>query len=357
VWILATSSHEKLLKLAHQRAIDGKGGLAASVAKLCLDTRADLSSEELELTYEILRKLIDQVEVQIRRYIADYLAERADVPDDLLSFLTHDVINVAYPILVHSRQLDDDDLIEISTSKGHTHSVAIAKRAELSEAVCSHLVDTGDSEVLLQLLKNFSATISVESFAKAALASVYDAKLQTPLVQRRDLPPELAKKIYAWVGETLREYIVGHFQINSKKLDESIAAAIDRVLDSGDEPGLWDDPSGIGYDQRLIGVLDTDGDVGFINKFAEISGVDRRLVAQLFEEGDGESLAIACKAYNLNKEQFNSIIGRILGSERVSALSADGSLAKTTKLFDRLDVAGARMVIRRWRNAAQAQNS
>lgn len=354
---MATSSHEKLLKLAHQRAIDGKGGLAASVAKLCLDTRADLSQEELDLTYDILRKLIDQVEVQIRRYISDYLAERADVPPDLLSFLTHDVINVAYPMLVHSRQLDDDDLIEISTSKGHTHSVAIAKRAELSETVSSHLVDTGDTEVLLQLLKNFSATINVESFAKAAHASVFEAKLQTPLVQRRDLPPELAKRIYAWVGETLREYILSHFEINSKKLDDSITDAIDRVLESGDEPGLWEDPTGIGYDQRLIGMLDSDGDVGFINKFAEISGVDRRMVAQLFEEGSGESLAIACKAYGISKDQFSSIIGRILGDERVTAMSADGSLAATTKLFDRLDLAGARMALRRWRNMNQTRNS
>ena len=54
-------SYERLLKLAHQRAIDGKGGLAASIAKMCLDSRADLSAEELRLTFEILRRLIDQV--------------------------------------------------------------------------------------------------------------------------------------------------------------------------------------------------------------------------------------------------------------------------------------------------------
>lgn len=354
---MATSSHEKLLKLAHQRAIDGKGGLAASVAKLCLDTRADLSQEELDLTYDILRKLIDQVEVQIRRYIADYLAERGDVPSDLLSFLTHDVINVAYPMLVHSRQLDDDDLIEISTSKGHTHSVAIAKRAELSEAVSSHLVDTGDTEVLLQLLKNFSATISVDSFAQIALASVSETKLQTPLVQRRDLPPELARRVYAWVGETLREYILGHFEINSKKLDAAIADSIDRVLESADAPERWNDPSGIGYDQRLIGALDSDGDIGFINKFAEISGIDRRLVAQLFEEGSGESLAIACKAYGIAKEQFSSIIRPVLGDDRITAMSTDGRLETLTRFFDRLDQVGARMVIHRWASSNQSRSS
>lgn len=352
---MSTSSHEKLLKLAHQRAIDGKGGLAASVAKLCLDTRADLSPEELELTYEILRKLINQVEVQIRRYIADYLAERADVPADLLTFLTHDVINVAYPMLVHSRQLSDDDLIEISTSKGQPHAVAIAKRAELSADVTRHLVDTGDTEVLMQLLKNFSATIDIDSFAKIAVASATEQKLQTPLVQRRDLPPELAKKIYTWVGESLRTYILEHFEISSKTLDDAVTDAIDRILESDDDPGMWEDPSRIGYGQRLIGALDSEGDVGFVNKFAEISGVDRRLVSQLFDDGSGENLAIACKAYEVSKDDFNAIAGGYFSTERLG--KGAGSPASVMKFYNRLDLAGARMVVRRWRDARQTLDS
>ncbi len=354
---MATPSHEKLLKLAHQRAIDGKGGLAASVAKLCLDTRADLSQEELDLTYEILRKLINQVEVQIRRYIADYLAERADVPTDLLSFLTNDVINVAYPMLVHSRQLNDDDLIEISTAKGQAHSVAIAKRAELSEAVSSHLIETGDTEVLMQILKNFSAVINVDSFSKIALASVSEPKLQTPLVQRRDLPPELARKIYTWVGESLRTYITDHFDISPKKLDAAISDAIDRVLESGDDPNMWNDPSGVGYAPRLMGALDREGDIGFVNKFSEISGVDRRLASQLFDDKSDESLAIACKAYDLSRDDFNAVLGSFYSKDQMAAASNNGNLANMLNFYNRLDQAGARMVVRRWLTAGQTQDS
>ena len=66
-------SYEHLLRLAHQRALDGKGGLAASVAKMCLESRSDLTERELTLTFEILRMLIDKVEVEVRRNISDYL--------------------------------------------------------------------------------------------------------------------------------------------------------------------------------------------------------------------------------------------------------------------------------------------
>src|SRR3546814_20933345 len=91
---MATSSYERLLELAHQRAIDGKGGLAASIAEMCLAAKSDLTARELALAFDILRMLVDQVEVQIRRHIADYLAERDDVTHDLITLLANDEITV-----------------------------------------------------------------------------------------------------------------------------------------------------------------------------------------------------------------------------------------------------------------------
>src|SRR3546814_18095714 len=136
---MATSSYERLLELAHQRAIDGKGGLAASIAEMCLAAKSDLTARELALAFDILRMLVDQVEVQIRRHIADYLAERDDVPHDLITFLANDEITVSYPILVHSRLLKDEDLIEIILSRTQPHPLALAIRPNLTEQVSVNL--------------------------------------------------------------------------------------------------------------------------------------------------------------------------------------------------------------------------
>ena len=160
---MASSPYEKLLELAHQRALKGKGGLAASVAEMCLASKASLSGRELDLAFEILRLLIGKVEVNIRRHIADYLAERNDAPRDLVRRLARDEIAVAYPILSHSAVLDGDDLVAIAEDCSLRHRQAIALRPNLSQAVTDRLVAHGEIEVLTPLLCNESADISASS--------------------------------------------------------------------------------------------------------------------------------------------------------------------------------------------------
>src|SRR3546814_10116159 len=116
--------------------------------------------------------LVDQVEVQIRRHIADYLAERDDVPHDLITFLANGEITVSYPILVHSRLLKDEDLIEIILSRTQRHRLAIAIRPNLAEQVSDHLIGSNDVEVVTTLLCNDTAQIYSESLARLVDQSI-----------------------------------------------------------------------------------------------------------------------------------------------------------------------------------------
>ena len=219
-------SYGKLLRLAHQRAIDGKGGLAASIAKMCLDQQADLTPSELDLTYQILRQLIDRVEVQIRRHIADILAERMDVPRDLLAFLTNDAVHVAYPIIVRSRQLSDQDLLNLIARQGTGHAIAVASRPDLSEVVCHRLVAQGEVEIDRTLLRNESAKLGRDSLEILVDRSVEAEDYQELLVKRRELPTDLARRLYVWVGEALRHHIARNFDIDG----EALLWAHDRLL-------------------------------------------------------------------------------------------------------------------------------
>src|SRR3546814_14063498 len=118
--------------------------------------------------------LVDQVEVQIRRHIADYLAERDDVPHDLITFLANDEITVSYPILVHSKLLKDEDLIDIILSRTQRHRLAIAIRPNLTEQISDYLIGSNDVEVITTLLCNDTAQIYSES-----LASLVDHSIES----------------------------------------------------------------------------------------------------------------------------------------------------------------------------------
>ena len=65
------------------------------------------------LMLEILRHVIHDVEMQVRRKLALQLANKSDPPHDLILMLANDVIEVAFPILEGSPILTDEDLLAI----------------------------------------------------------------------------------------------------------------------------------------------------------------------------------------------------------------------------------------------------
>lgn len=351
---MGSASYERLLKLAHQRAVDGKGGLAASIAKMCLDSRADLNEEELALTFDILRKLIDQVEVQIRRYIADYLAERLDVPQDLLDFLANDVINVAYPILVHSAQLEDEHLIAIIDKNSAAHQMAVAKRPGLSAAVSDKLVSTENTEVLLNLLRNLSAELTPWGIGETVRLSIRDADLQAPLLQRRDLPPGVAKRMYGWVGGALRDYIERNYDMDGIVVSDAVTAAVDAALDAVDAGIDWYDEKGRDHAQRLIGALEARGEDGFVAAVGEVIGKDEAQTRTMLTRSGYESLATMCRAFGMDSDQFMTVMPEVLGYKTVQELRAQNRMKDAREAFDSLTKDSARTAVNAWCIAAGA---
>lgn len=351
---MSSASYERLLKLAHQRAVDGKGGLAASIAKMCLDSRADLNEEELALTFDILRKLIDQVEVQIRRYIADYLAERIDVPQDLLEFLANDVINVAYPILVHSSQLEDGQLIDIIDRNGAAHQMAVAKRTGLSGDVSDKLISTANTEVLISLFRNLSAKMTPWGIGEAVRLSIRDEELQAPLLHRRDLPPIVAKRMVAWVGDTLRDYIARNYDLDRVILSDAVSEAVDAALEAEDAGIDWYDERGRDHAQRLIGALEGRGEEGFVDAVADVLGKDAEATRGMLTRSGPESLAIMCRAFGMDTDQYQTVMPEVLGYKAMQELRAGNLLAGAIEAFEAMNKDLARTNVNAWVIAANA---
>ncbi len=346
------ASFEQLLKLAHRRAIDGKGGLAASIAKMCLDARADLTDEELRLTFDILRKLIDKVEVQIRRYIADYLADRRDVPEDLLVFLANDVVNVAYPVLVRSVQISDELMLEVIRSHGRGHQMAITKRPELSARVVDALIDTGDREVLIQVLRSPGANFSADSMAKSVIRSISEEELCEPILNRDGIGAGVAKTMYAWVGAALRAHIETNFDIDGAVLEDAVSVAINRIQEEQGGGVEWADQGGRGHAQRLIGAAESGGESGFQLAIAILAGVSQQEVRAAVNRDGVLSMALACRAFDMSLEQFHGLLERCKGGRVMDDMAQSGELAKVNAFFKALDLSGARLVFSNWLGAS-----
>jgi uncharacterized protein (DUF2336 family) len=113
--------------------------------------------------FDIFYTLIRDVELDVRARLAEQLAERDDVPHDLITFLASDEIAVAYPVLVSSELLNDNDLVLLINEKAREHQLAVTKRHWLSPDVSVVLVQTGDLAVVVSLLSNDGAEIYPET--------------------------------------------------------------------------------------------------------------------------------------------------------------------------------------------------
>lgn len=349
-----------LLDLARDRSVGAREELVETVSDLFFDDGRVLTDHERSLMTDILRQLIHDVEMAVRRKLADRLADQPNAPHELVLTLANDDIEVAHPILLNTDVLHDAELIEIVRHRTLEHQLAIAMRRSLNEPVSNALVETGNKTVIQTLLENENARISRATMEYLVEQSAQVDEFQNPLLHRPDLGSELAARMYWWVSAALRQHILTNFDIDPDQLDATIEnSVVESMASEGDstdrEKGsassaladrLADEDSIT--PQLLIQAL-RQGEVSlFQSLFGKLAQIRPRLVRRLMFEPNGEALAVACKALRIDKADFASIF-LLSRKARPGDKSVDpDELTRALAMFDRVMPDGARRVLSRW---------
>ncbi len=363
---MSSVSFQKLLNLAQQRALDGKGGLAASIAKMCLEPNANLSSEETRITYDILRELIGQVEMEVRRYVADYLAHRSDVPNELLEFLANDTIHVAYPILVYSEQLEDGFIKELIGKKQRGHHMAIAERPSLSTVISNALISLNDDMVSGKLLENPGALINDNDMELLIERSIDSDQLQHKLLSRNDITEDIAKRMYLWVGESTRQYILRNFELPDDLVNASICDAVNNAQSNSaqNKPSVTaSDISNINENigisaastDKLYQTLMLEGQQAFIVEYAYATGVTVTVSEMIFDITQINTIAAACKAIRFTTTQFSELLKLFL-SEKYNTYENGSLINKAAAQYEKLGITKADTYLENWRQSSDSIN-
>lgn len=350
-----------LLRLARDKSIDGRKQLVAIVSDLFFDKGTALTAHERALMTDILKKLINDVAVPVRKALAERLSVVPAAPHDVIVALANDGIDVARPILLRSEALLEVDLIEIIRHRTLEHQLAIAMRRNLSEQVSDALVETGNQDVIKTLLENPDARI-----AEATMCYLVDQarrvdSFQEPLVRRQDLPPALARKLYFWVSAALRQQILENFDIDLTTLDDAVeVAAQDAVaaLAKGADPPESNKPAVLAkrlgearqITPRLLVQTLRQAEIALFEALlAEMSGLRLRLIRRLIFEPGGEGLAVCCRALEIDKPTFATIF-LLSRRARPSERSMDPrELSRVLSFFEHVRPDAARTVLARWR--------
>ena len=349
-------SAEQLFELAQDKSVQGRETLIATVSDLFMEQGNVLSEREREIMGDILRTLVREVEMIVRKTLAERLADNRSVPHQLVSELANDEIEVAHAILVGSEVLKDAELIEIIQYRTMEHRLAVAMRASVSSAVSDALVEKGEDPVLETLLENQGAEISDQAMEQIVERSEKSERLQLPLVTREDLHPELAKRMLWWVSAALRKHIVHTFEIDPSTLDAEMESTVRDIL-GGNDDGLGDAKALVGYDvfHKLVDPEDLvqflrRGEVSiFEQMLSKKLGLRPELLKRLLFEPGGEGLAIACRAVEIPPKIFAAIYRMTREAKEDSPEKEVGELTRVTSFYLAIDSEMSREVLTKWR--------
>jgi len=348
-----------LLELARQRSAASRSELAATVSDLFAGDGDQLTDRERALMFEILHRIVKDAEMDVRKVISSRLADSENAPSELIQLLGNDEIEVAYPILTESSVLRDEGLIEIIRNRTLEHQMAVAIRHSVSEDVTDALVETGDERVIKTLLQNDNADISNATMEFLVEQSQRVDSFQEPILLRKELRPEMAKRMYMWVSAALRKYIVDNSGIDLSDVDDLIEDAVFETV--GDQRGR---EANVSKSERLAEELSKEGTVSpelmiralqdgevrlFVNLMSKSAKLRDELVMRFVLEPGGEGLAVACKALNLSDYEYQRVFAYCQKARPKRDEENDKSVEAAIKFYRNVDKTSALEVLKRWR--------
>ncbi|MBL6946178.1 MAG: DUF2336 domain-containing protein [Rhodospirillales bacterium] len=349
---------DELYRLARQKSVEGRSALAETVTDLFSGESGVLTSRERALMFDILHSIIRDVEMSVRKRIGAQVAERDDAPGGLVNLLANDDIEVAYPVLVKTNVIKDNELVEVIRNRTLEHQLAIAIREDVSEIVSHALVECGDGTVVRTLLDNKNARISRITMETLVEQSRRVNTFHEPILRRRELGSNLAKRMFLWVSAALRQTIVDKFELDQETVDDLLEQAVFDEIESMEteernpqkrtELATTLMQNKEATPELLLAILEQ-GEVSmFVSVFTEMTKLSEKLVMRMLFEPGGEGLAIACKSIGLEKMVFTAIFSLSRKARPNLRETLQRDLRRSLGLYDQMTEEAAKKVLRLW---------
>jgi hypothetical protein len=316
----------QLLASAHAR-------VAAAMADLALPEAFRLSDRQRITVFHLLRRLVGDIEDEMRSALAAHFAGEQDVA--LRAALSSASLPIAMPILERGGALSDPGLFGLLLRRTEEHRLG---RAAPEPRLLTGLAGDEDPAVA-------AAAVSLLIAESRRLDAFHE-----PLLASGDLPAESAHGLAWTVAAALRTYLVARHGVGPAAADGAVTSAAAALLGRYDE--------GAGADalarrlalrleerRRLDDVLlvRAAGDGALPLLLAGLSlrtALDPQAVWELLSEPSGRGPAIVLRAARLERDAAASILLHIAGREEAVGAQLD--------VYDALDSAQARHHILLW---------
>ena len=346
----------KLIDLARNRTAEGRSALVSAIGDLIDDDR-QFSAQELALMNDILKKLINDVALPIRKALAHKLAHTKSAPAEVIEILANDEIDVSVAVLQHSELLTDRALIDIVRKRTRAHRLAIAMRKHISHGVSDALVEPQEPDVIKRLLENHGAEISQATLAYLVDQSTTVDEFQEPLLRRHDLSADLAKRMYVHVSAGLRDFILAHYNVDRAELDAALAQVTTEALEKATAENHVDAAQALADKLAQRQELTHDlvvqtlrrGEVPlFEAMMSQLTTLPQELACRLMYEEEADGFVIAARVSGFDRSTFTTLFLLLQRIHPRGAADDPQQLRRGLELFDRLRPETARKVAARY---------
>jgi uncharacterized protein (DUF2336 family) len=325
------------------------------VTNLFLHDGERLSDDQVKVFDDVLCLLIARVESRARAELSTRLAPIDYAPFEVIQHLARDEeISVAGSVLARSSRLRTSDLVEIASTRGQDHLLAISGRSNLPEAVTDVIVDRGEGKVIRKLAGNATARFSDAGYSGIVAHADADDELTEILGLRIDLPLKFLRDLLRRATNAVRARLATlappELQEEIKRILKSIAGA------AGD-----DAPSGRDFDRadKLVKLLKEHNELnnGAVVKFAGarkfdevaaalaiLNHVPTEMMARLLEGPRSDLILIPCKSAGLNWLAVEAILSNRPLQQPIS----EPTLKLAWKDYGKLSVETAQRTLRFW---------
>ena len=175
---------------------------------------------------QVFMALVGQTEGDVRRKLAERIADANWATKALVNILALDDIEIARPVIAQSPLLVDADLIRLLVEATLEHQIEVARRPNITEPVAQAILERNDPAGLVALAHNETARLPPDGLSQLVELARRLPALRAPLSRHPKLTEALGVRLYAWVGEALRTAVAQRFQLDEKALAAAVDAAV-----------------------------------------------------------------------------------------------------------------------------------
>jgi uncharacterized protein (DUF2336 family) len=196
--------------------------------------------------------------------------------------------------------------------------------------VVETILSQAEPAVMIALAGTDTADVSPDAMRQMVEASRQVAGMRSPLARHPRLTGDLAERLYAWVGQSLRSAIVTRFRVDVDALDRALAEAVTEARDAPfHDPAPRNsiaDAEQEEMERRLITKLHAADQLRpsyllralreqrlslFASALATLGEFSADEVSRALEADRPETLALACAAVGLDRGAFSTLLALV----------------------------------------------